>query len=55
MRPWNPAYREVWDAMTPRERRITVIIDWIIVLVVIVGCAFLNWWFEGIVVHWVPA
>lgn len=35
-RPWNPAYRETWHAMTHRERQISFLID----VAIIVG-AFL--------------
>ena len=30
-RPWNPAYRHVWDAMSHRERQISFLIDAVIV------------------------
>lgn len=30
-RPWNPAYREVWDSMSRRERQISFLIDAVIV------------------------
>ena len=36
-RPWNPAYRHVWDAMTHRERQVSFLID----VCIIVG-AFLS-------------
>ena len=26
-RPWNPAFGETWDAMTPNERRASFLID----------------------------
>lgn len=26
-RPWNPAYRDVWDSMTRRERQYSFLID----------------------------
>jgi hypothetical protein len=35
-RPWNPAYRDVWNTMTHRERQVSFLID----ICIIVG-AFL--------------
>jgi hypothetical protein len=37
-RPWNPAYREVWDAMTPNEKRWSALVDAVVVLAVLVLC-----------------
>lgn len=34
-RPWNPAYREVWDAMSPDERRWSFLFDALIAVVCI--------------------
>ncbi len=31
-RPWNPAYRETWDVMTPNDRRVSFLIDAAIVI-----------------------
>lgn len=31
-KPWNPAYRDTWDAMTHRERQWSFLIDCAIVL-----------------------
>jgi hypothetical protein len=38
-RPWNPAYRETWDAMTHRERQISFLID-VAIIVGAVLCFF---------------
>lgn len=26
-RPWNPAYRDVWDSMTHREKQVSFLVD----------------------------
>lgn len=40
-RPFNPAYRSVWDLMTTREKQWSFLID-----MAIVGIAgALGWWF----------
>lgn len=31
-RPWNPAYREVWDSMTSDEKRASWLVDAMIIL-----------------------
>lgn len=36
-RPWNPAYRPIWDRMTHRHRQISFLIDVAIVAAVFVG------------------
>ena len=38
-RPWNPAYRDVWDSMSHRERQISFLID-----VAIVVAALIAFW-----------
>lgn len=38
-RPFSPAYRETWDAMTPDERRASFLFDLVVVGVVL----FLLW------------
>lgn len=46
-RPWNPAYRDVWDSMTPNEKRWSFVLDCLvsmvftIILMQIGGCALL--------------
>lgn len=42
MRPWNPAYRATWDAMSPAERRSTVIFDCAVAAVVIFAMICLS-------------
>ena len=37
-RPWNPAYREVWDTMTHRERQWSLVADVLLVGAVILIC-----------------
>jgi hypothetical protein len=37
-KPWNPAWRETWEAMTPNGRRWSFVIDMIICAL---GTAFL--------------
>lgn len=34
-RPWNPAYREVWDDMTHEERQASFLFDMVIVAFVV--------------------
>jgi hypothetical protein len=41
-RPWNPAYREVWDSMSHRERQKSFLIDLAVVLVVLIGLLALS-------------
>lgn len=36
-RPWNPAFAEVWDVMSPNQRRWDLLID--IALCAIILCA----------------
>ena len=36
-RPWNPAYREVWDSMSHRERQISFLIDCAIVALAVIA------------------
>lgn len=38
-RPWNYAYGDVWDAMTPNERRASWLFDAAVVVVVLGLCA----------------
>lgn len=38
-RPWNPAYRDTWDAMTHRERQISFLID-VAIIVAVTICLF---------------
>lgn len=44
-RPWNPAYRETWDAMTPDEKRWSCLADMfmigvvVVVLLICTGCS----------------
>lgn len=33
-RPWNPAYQEVWDMMTPDEKRSSFLFDCVVIGVV---------------------
>jgi hypothetical protein len=40
-RPWNPAYRGVWDLMTTREKQWSFIIDFAVILI----AGALGWWF----------
>lgn len=35
-RPWNPAWRETWKAMTPDQRRASFLMDVVICAVVVV-------------------
>lgn len=35
-KPWNPAYKEVWEAMTPNEKRWSFLVDVIVVAVVLI-------------------
>lgn len=35
-RPYNHAYREVWDAMTPNDRRWSFVVDVLVVIGIIV-------------------
>jgi hypothetical protein len=37
-RPWNPAYKHVWDAMSSQERKWSFLIDMCIVGLVIIVC-----------------
>lgn len=43
MKPWNPAYRDTWEAMTPAERRATARFDFIFIAVVIGTGGLLMW------------
>lgn len=36
-KPWNPAWHDVWDAMTHRERQVSFLIDAAIVALAIVA------------------
>lgn len=36
-RPFNPAYREVWDVMTPNERRASFLFDAFVVAIVFIA------------------
>ncbi len=41
-RPWNPAYRDVWDSMSHRQRQLSFVADVLIVgavLLIIVWAA----------------
>jgi hypothetical protein len=43
-KPWNPAYRDVWESMTRRERQVSFLIDCAIIVTAL--AAFLigrNW------------
>lgn len=40
-RPFNPAYRNVWDLMTRREKQASFLIDMIVVLL----AGVFGWWF----------
>lgn len=42
-RPWNPAWQETWDAMTPSERRASWLFDAVVVIVVIVVLGACAW------------
>jgi hypothetical protein len=33
-RPWNPAYRPVWDVMTHQERQVSFLIDLAVIAIV---------------------
>ncbi len=35
MRPWNPAIAEIWDRMSPQERRATARFDLAVAVLVI--------------------
>ena len=37
-RPWNPAYGPVWDAMSDNEKRVSFLVD---VVIVVVALAFI--------------
>jgi hypothetical protein len=41
-RPWNPAYRDTWDAMTRRERQVSFLIDAGIFTAAAIGCYILG-------------
>lgn len=34
-KPWNPAYRETWNVMTPNEKRWSFLVDVVIVIVIL--------------------
>ncbi len=42
-RPWNPAYWDIWDRMTHRERQVSFLIDVAIVLAAIAGYLYGRW------------
>lgn len=40
-RPFNPAFRDTWEAMTHTERQVSWLVDWCLVLVVVIGLGLL--------------
>lgn len=45
-KPWNPAYHETWEAMTPNERRWSFIVDMVIFIVgitIFAGALYLEY------------